>query len=158
MTERMRWRRRSLAAASVVVLALGAGVGAGSAAPRAHAARALHLKESASLHLVHKSGPILSERGTATGTLPGSVTATFNTGRPPKVTGTVTFHPRGGTLTVTIVGFPQSLGTVARVSGSLAVRHGTGRYARAVGGGSFSGTVNRRSWAISVHARANLSY
>ncbi len=158
MMERMRWHWRPLAAASIVVLALSAGVGVGSASPGAHAARALHLNESASLHLVHKSGPILSERGSASGTLPGAVSATFNTGRAPKVTGTVTFHPRGGTLTVTIVGFPRSLGTVARVSGSMAVRHGTGRYARAFGGGSFSGTVNRRSWAITVHAKATLSY
>jgi hypothetical protein len=158
MMERIRWLCRPIAVVSAVALALGAGAGGGSAAPGAHSARALHLNESASLHLVHKSGPILNERGSASGTLPGSVTARFNTGNAAKVTGTVTFHPRGGTLTVTIVGFPQSLGTVARVSGSMAVRAGSGRYARAVGGGSFTGTVNRRSWAITVHARANLSY
>jgi hypothetical protein len=156
--ERMRWRRRPFAAASLTVLALCAGAGAGSASPEAHAARTLHLRESVSLHLVHKSGPILIERGHASGTLPGAVSARFNTSNAAKITGTVTFHPRGGTLTVTIVGFPQSLGTVARVSGSMAVRRGSGRYAHAYGGGSFNGTVNRRSWAISVHARANLTY
>jgi hypothetical protein len=146
MTRPRRWRR--LAGASVVaLLALCLGTGAGLAAPRAHAARTLHLDESASLHLVKKSGPILNERGSATGTLPGSVTARFDTSNGAKVTGSVTFHPRGGgTLTVNIVGFPQSLGTIARVSGSLAVRHGTGRYARAVGSGSFTGTVNRRTY------------
>lgn len=157
MTERKRLHR-PLAVAGVTVLALCACVGAGAASPRAHAARRLHLNESARLHLVHKSGPIISERGTATGTLPGSVSARFNTSNAAKVTGTVTFHPRGGTLTVTVVGYPQSLATVARVKGSLAVRHGTRRYAHAFGGGSFTGTVNRRTWAISVHARANLSY
>jgi hypothetical protein len=158
MTERMRWCARPLAAAGMVLLALCAGAAAGSAEPGAHAARTLRLNESARLHLVHKSGPILSESGSATGTLPGSVSARFNTANAAKVTGTVTFHPHGGTLTVTVVGYPQSLGTVARVSGSLAVRRGTGRYARAIGGGRFTGTVNRHSWAISVHALANLSY
>jgi len=158
MTKRMQRRRRPLVVAGATILALCACAGAGAASPGAHAARTLHLNESVRLHLVHKSGPIISERGSATGTLPGAVSARFNTSNAAKVTGTVTFHPRGGTLTVTVVGYPQSLATVARVKGSLAVRRGTGRYAHAFGGGSFTGTVNRRTWAISVHARANLSY
>jgi hypothetical protein len=144
--------------AAMLALWLG-GAGAGAAAPQAHVARTLRLDDSARLHLVKKSGPILSERGTATGTLPGSVSARFDTRNSAKVTGSVTFRPRGGgSLTATIVGYPQSLSTVARITGYLAVRSGTGRYARAVGSGTFTGSVNRRTWAISVRARATLRY
>jgi hypothetical protein len=113
---------------------------------------------TASLHLVRKSGSTLYEQGTATGTLPGSVTARFETSIT-KVTGSVTFYPRGGgTLTINVVGYPTSVGSLARFSGSLAVRSGTGRFSNAVGSGTFSGTVNRRTWAATVTARAQLRY
>jgi hypothetical protein len=119
-----------------------------AAGPSAHAARRLTLHDSADLHLVRKSGPILHERGTARGTLPGSVSATFNTRQIAKTTGTVTFHAAGGTITASVVGYAKSL---TRFTGSLAVRSGTGRYARAFGGGPISGSVNRRTWHVTVH-------
>lgn len=153
-------RRGSVAIVAVLgVLLLCLGVGsASSAAPSAHAARRLYLRGTAHLHLTHKSGNVLYERGTATGTLPGTVTARLVTGVT-KVTGTVTFYPRGGgSLTLSAVGYPQSAATIVHFTGSCAVRSGTGRFRRAVGSGSFSGTANRRTWAVTVHANAHLSY
>jgi hypothetical protein len=154
------WRIASLTVVGLApVLALGLAGGVGSARPIAHAARTIRVAETARLHLVKRSGAIIKERGTATGTLPGPVTARFNTGNALKVTGSVTFYPHGGgSLTVTIVGYPQSLATVAKVSGYLAVRRGTGRFARAFGSGTFTGTVNRRTWATTVHGKARLTY
>lgn len=155
---RGRASRAFALAVAVLAVALWA-ASAGAAGPGAHAARrSLNLSGTAYLHLVRKSGNVLYERGTATGTLPGSVTARFVTGVA-RVTGTVTFFPRGGgSLTLSAVGYPQSAGIVTRFSGSCAVRGGTGRFRRALGSGSFSGTANRRSWAVTVHARARLSY
>jgi hypothetical protein len=153
-----RARAATLAAVAVLAAAL-IGGGVSSADPSAHAARATHhLSGTAYFHLVRKSGNTLYERGTATGSLSGRVSGTFHTSVT-KVTGTVTFYPHGGgSLTMTAVGYPQSAGTIARFSGNLAVRGGTGRFARATGSGSFTGTANRRTWAITVSAHATLRY
>ncbi|HEX4806377.1 MAG TPA: autotransporter [Conexibacter sp.] len=153
-------RRSSFVVMAVVAAVLGvAAVGVSSAAPSAHAARrSLNLRGTAHLHLTRKSGNVLYERGTATGTLPGTVTARLVTGVT-KVTGTVTFYPRsGGSLTLSAVGYPQSAATIVHFTGSCAVLSGTGRFRHALGSGSFSGTANRRSWAVTVHASAHLTY
>lgn len=121
-------------------------------------ARTLNVTENANLTLVRKSGSVLYEKGTATGTLPGRVTARFEV-RLTTVTGTVTIFPTsGGSLTININGQATSAGTVAGFRGVMAVRSGTGRYARARGSGTFSGTVNRRTWAATVRATARLTY
>lgn len=159
---KMMLRRRGAVSGMVGFVAasmcLWIGASVGSADPSAHIARRLNVTEDVSLSLVRKSGSTLYERGTATGTLPGGVSARFQTSLT-KVTGSVTFYPNGGgSLTINVVGYPQSTGTVARFSGSLAVRSGTGRFDDALGSGSFTGTVNRRTWHVSVHATARLRY
>lgn len=155
----LRGRASRLFVLLSAVLAVGVWTaGSGAAAPSAHAARSLNLSGTAYLHLVRKSGNVLYERGSATGTLPGTVTARLVTGIA-RVTGTVTFYPRGGgSLTLSAVGYPQSAGVVTRFNGSCAVRGGTGRFRHAVGSGSFSGTANRRTWAVTVHAQARIRY
>jgi hypothetical protein len=156
-----RNRRVSVAIGALAILLLGLSLGGvSSAAQGAHAARrhTLHLTDTVSLHLTRKSGSTLYERGTASGTLPGSVTARFVTSLT-KVTGTVTFHSSGGgTITMTAVGYPQSTNTVARLSGNMAVRSGTGRFSSALGSGTFTGSANRRTWAVTVNANATLTY
>lgn len=156
-------RRRGLfvviAASAALMLVLWA-VGVSSAAPSAHAAkrRSLTLTDTVSLHLTRKNGNVLYEKGSATGTLPGTVTARFVTGIA-KVTGTVTFHSSGGgSITMTAVGYPQSAATVTKFTGNLAVRSGTRRFRNVLGSGTFSGTANRRTWAIKVHANARITY
>jgi len=148
-----------IVAMAAVVLAAWAG-GVSSAAPSGHAAKrkTLTLKDSASLHLTRKNGNVIYEQGTATGTLPGTVTARFVTSVT-KVTGTVTFRPyNGGSVTVSAVGYPQSAATVTRFTGSLAVRKGTGKYKNALGSGTFNGVANRRTWAVTVHVNARVTY
>jgi hypothetical protein len=156
-------RRRGVFAVIAVIAALALALGAGgvsSAAPSAHAAKrkTLNLSGTATLHLTRKSGNVIYERGTATGTLPGTVTARFVTGIT-KVTGTVTFHPySGGSLTLSAVGYPQSASTVTRFTGSVAVLKGSGRFKKALGSGTCSGSANRRTWAVTVHASARITY
>ncbi|HXE46187.1 MAG TPA: autotransporter [Conexibacter sp.] len=158
--KRQSLRRESfvvMAALAALLLALTAG-GVSSAAPSAHAARRLNLSGTAYLHLTRKSGNTLYESGTATGSLPGTVRARLVTGVT-VVKGTVTFYPRGGgSLTLTARGYPQSAATIVHFTGTCAVRGGTGRFRRAVGSGSFSGTANRRTWAVTVHAHAQINY
>jgi hypothetical protein len=155
-------RRRAvvvIAALAALVLAIWAG-GVSSAAPSAHVAKrkSLTLTDTVKLHLTRKNGTVIYEKGTATGTLPGSVTARFVTGIA-KVTGTVTFHSSGGgSITMTAIGYPQSAATVTRFSGSLAVRKGTGRFRNVLGSGTFSGTANRKTWAVTVRANARITY
>lgn len=148
-----------MAALAALVLALCAG-GVSSAAPSAHAAkrRTLNLSGTITLHLTRKSGNVIYERGTAGGSLPGTVSARFVTGIT-KVTGTVTFHPySGGSLTLTAVGYPQSTSTITRFNGNVAVLKGSGRFKNALGSGTFTGTANRRTWAVTVHATARITY
>lgn len=157
-------RRRNAAVGICAVVAVMVSVGAfaagASGRPPAQSARThtLNATEDASLHLVKKSGSVLNERGSVTGTLSGSVSARFVTSIV-KVTGTVTIYPHGGgSLTITVLGYPRSAATIAQFSGSISVKSGTGRYAHARGSGTFTGTVNRRTWAATVHAKAKLIY
>jgi hypothetical protein len=157
----LRRRGTVMTIAALAALVLGLPAGAASfAAPFAHPAKrkTLNMTGTAYLHLTRKSGNVLYEKGTATGTLAGAVSARFVTSLT-KVTGTVTFYPSsGGSLTMTAVGYPQSAGTITQFTGNIAVRSGSGRFKNALGSGTFNGTANRRSWAITVHARAKITY
>ncbi len=150
-------RRVARAACLLGVATLAVSAPVAAARPQAQAARTVNVSERASLHLVRKSGSTLYEAGTATGTLPGTITARFVVGVT-KVTGSVTIRTRGGSLTLSVHGTPRSTGTVSRFGGTMRVTSGTGRFARARGSASFSGTVNRRTWAASVAASGRLSY
>ncbi len=160
--------RRSLAVSAAAVVAASAmalwigDVSSSAASPTAEAAarrrRSLAVIDTVSLTLVRKNGNVLYERGTATGTLPGTVSARFTTSLT-QVSGTVTFYPySGGSLTMTAVGYPASTSRITRLTGNLAVRSGTGKWSRALGSGTFSGTANRRTWSVTVNARANITY
>lgn len=141
-----------------VVAVLGAGL---VLAPGASAARrsTLRVNATATLGLVRKSGSIVFERGSASGTPAGSVTARFDTSSITRTTGTLTLFPRtGGSITVTAVVYPRSTGTVARFSGNFAASRGTGKYARVLGSGTLTGTVNRRTWAVVATAKGTLTY
>jgi hypothetical protein len=170
---RLIHRRRNsalLVVALVVVFAMGASLASiGGASPKplhtsaAHIAKrkTVTLTEHARMHLIKKKGGILRESGTTTGTLAGKVSGRFNISNIAKPTGTVTFKPNGGgSITVTAVGIPDSLGTVARFHGNIAVRGGSGRYDQVIGKGpgTFTGTVNRDNWDITVDATVKITY
>ncbi len=125
-------------------------------APVVAQARTINIK-SRSSSTSCASGSTLYESGTATGPLPGNVSARFVTSAT-RVTGTVTIYARGGSITATVSGTLRSIGVNARFGGSMRVVKGTGKYRNASGSGQFDGVVNRRSWAVSVNATARLSY
>jgi hypothetical protein len=121
-------------------------------------AKSVDVNDTVRLHLVKKSGSTLIERGTASGTLPGSVSARI-VATPFKVTGSVTIRPRGGgSVTINVAGTPKSPAKIVTVTGTVGVRSGSGRYRRATGSGTFTATVNRSTWAATVNTKAKLSY
>jgi hypothetical protein len=154
----LKQRLRAGVSIAIVLAAIRASTVPAVARPTAQAARNVTVRDTIRLTLVRKSGAVLYERGTATGMLPGRVNAKFNTSVT-KVTGHVAIYPTsGGWITINVVGYPQSLGAIARFHGTMAVREGAGRFADAYGGGDFTGTVNRRTWAVTVNANARVTY
>ena len=124
---------------------------------RAHAARTLNVTDEAHLHLLSTSGEVLEEEGPATGALPGKVKARFDVST--SITGSFVFYPSGGgSITGHGSARLHSTGTYASFGGTLAVSHGTGRYAHAHGSGGLYGTVNRRTNALIVQTTGKLSY
>lgn len=141
-----------LAIGSLLALAVAAGL---AAAP-AHA-KTIKVVEHVRLSLVRQSGSTLDLRGTARGTLSGDVLARFDV-RLLSVTGLVTIYPKGGgSLSFSVSGHARSTAVRARFSGSVTVTGGSGRWAGAKGRGTFSGVVNRRTWAATATVRARIS-
>lgn len=144
---------RRLAALAATTAALAA---AAMSAPAA--AKTINVTENASLHLTRRNGSTLYERGTARGTISGPVTAVFNVGIT-RVTGTVTVFSGRNTLTFTLTGTPTGQrGPRATFKGTMRVVGGTRRYRNASGTATFTGAVNRRTWAATVHANGKLRY
>lgn len=126
-------------------------------APAGAHAKTIDVTERARLHLVRKSGSTLDLRGTVGGTLSGPVVARFAV-RVVSVTGLVTIFPEGGgSLSFAIAGNARSVAVRARFSGSVTVTGGTGRWAGARGRGSFSGIVDRRTWAATATVRSRIT-
>lgn len=157
LTVRARTARAGLLAALAALPLATAATATASDEPIAQAAKTINVSERASLHLVRKSGSTLWQAGTATGTLPGTVSTRFKVTLT-SVTGTLKITTRGGTVTLSASGKPRSGGTNARFGGTMRVTGGTGRYSGASGSANFEGVVNRRTWATSVSASGRLSY
>lgn len=123
---------------------------------RAHAAGTLNVTDTAHLHLVKSPGASLTEEGTATGKLPGTVKATLKLGA--TVTATYTIDTHAGNIIGRGSGTLHGTGLYASFSGSITVTHGTGRYVHAHGTGGLSGEINRDTYAITVHTSGTLDY
>jgi hypothetical protein len=150
--------RRSMLVTALLGLAVLACVGvAGASSMHAKAARTLNVADETQLHLVNTAGETLEEEGPATGALPGKVHISFTIGA--SITGAFVFYPRGGG-SITGHGSAQlhSTGKDSSFGGTMAVSHGTGRYAHAHGKGGFYGVVNRSTDAMTLHTTGKLSY
>jgi hypothetical protein len=123
---------------------------------RAQAARTLPVTDSAHLHMVPSSGEEILEVGNATGTLPGKIKAYINVG--PTVTVHFTITTSAGSISGVGSGKLKGRAAEPSFSGHMSVQHGTGRYAHAHGEGSFYGTLNRATYALSVGTTGKLAY
>jgi hypothetical protein len=133
--------------------------GTEGAAP-AVAARTISIDENGDLRLTSRQGFTLNERGAASGTFKGTIYVHLKIVSSSHVTAEVNIYPSGGS---SITGYGNAgyrkEGAIGRFSGSLSVQRGTGTYAHAHGTGlSFSGTIQRSNYAVTVHVSGTASY
>jgi hypothetical protein len=139
----------------VVLLALALHLGAMST-PRAEA-RTQTITEDVRMKLVKKTGLSFRHRGTARGTIPGTVSSKMTLDGL-SMEGVVTIAARGGSLRIKVHGTARSGGLRTKFDGTATLAGGTGRFRKARGKGKFSGVVNRQTWAATLRATGTLSY
>ena len=148
-----------VACISALVGIFGAGAsGAASGSATAVAARTLTLNESGRLHLTTHRGLTLNEQGTASGTIKGSIYIHLKVSSTNRVTAEVSIYPKGGSLSGNGSASYGVRGGTASFSGTLAITRGTGSYKHAHATGlRFTGTIQRRTSAVTVHVSGPLS-
>lgn len=125
--------------------------------PTGHTARTTSATDTAHLHLIKTSGEEITEEGHASGTIPGTVKAFLNVG--PTVVAKFTIYPRsGGSISGEGSGKLKGGAEEPSFAGHMIVSRGTGRYAHVHGKGGFYGTLNRRSYALTVQTIGTISY
>jgi hypothetical protein len=130
--------------------------GAGS---RARASRTFSLSDIGHLHLTSPPhGFTLNEKGSATGTISGTIYIHLHIVSVNHVTAEVNIYPSGGSLTGYANASYHPAGGVARFNGTMYIARGTGRYSHAHGSGmAFTGTVRRENDAVTVHVNGRMS-
>lgn len=158
-TSRMRVKRAALSFMAGAGLCLGgAPIVATASAHGASAARTVSLSEFGKLRLTSKQGFTLNERGSATGTIAGTIYIHLHIVSNSKVTAEVNIYPTSGSLTGNGSAAYHVNGGQAVFTGTLAIGRGTGKYARARASRlTFIGAIERRNDAVSVQLSGRLS-
>jgi hypothetical protein len=146
----LRGARHRIVIAATLTLALA------PAAPGLASARSLRATDTAHLRYLSGSGSLLHERGGASGTIPGQMSADMRVG--PRFSGNFTIYARGGTIRGHGLAFPKGEGVYESFSGTLTVTGGSGRFTRAHGVAKLYGTFNRNSYALLVQTVGTLLY
>lgn len=152
-------RRICLLATSVLAV-IGASAVAGPAVARtpAHAASSMLLKEHAQLRLTSRQGIILNEKGPQGGTLNGTLWLRLTT-KVRSVHVQWAADPSGGWLKGDGWTNVQPEGAYGRVTGSINITSGSGRYSHAHGSGlRVTGTVNRHTYALTIYVTGRMYY
>jgi hypothetical protein len=152
-------RSRSLTIAGLLAVAGALVLAVGAAGSTAGSARTITLNDSGQLHKLGSShGFYLNETGRATGTINGTLSLRLHIVSTNRVTAEVNIYPSGSSMSGSASGSYHVNGSVASFSGSMSITHGTGSYAHAHGSGlSFSGTIQRKTDAVTVHVSGKLS-
>ena len=125
----------------------------------AHAASLLNVRDEGHLHFVHASGSTIVDEGSVSGSFPGSVRVRFLYDGEPEVSAQFTISGHGGSISARGSGrlsSPTSASPSFR--GRMTVTGGSGRYARAHGGGGLYGTFDRRTYAFVIQTTGKFSY
>jgi len=139
------------------LFALGLWLVDGARVTAGHAASSMAVREHVTLKLVKRTGSTgFQHAGRATGTVSGSVRSRITLTHSVVLRGTVTITTSRGNLRLKIDGRARSIGLRSRFSGSATIDGGSGRYADAKGSGTFSGVVNRSTWAATLDASGSL--
>jgi len=129
-----------------------------SAGPIAHHSRTVSLRESGNLHLTSRHGFTLNEQGTGTGTISGTIYVHLKIVSTKAVTAEMNIYLKGGSITGEASAAYRREGATGHFAGSLSVARGSGSYANAHGSGlSFSGTIQRSDYAVTVHVSGTVS-
>lgn len=158
----VRAPRRGLHLFGILALALAAAL-IGSLAARARAtsarvARTIALNEYGSLRLTSKQEFTLNERGSATGTIHGTIYVHLRIVSTSRVSAEVNIYPRDGSVTGYATASYHRGSETANFQGTIAIVRGTGTYAHAHGAGlSFAGTIQRVGDAITVRVNGRVS-
>jgi hypothetical protein len=125
----------------------------------ATAARTISLNETGHLHLTSKHDFTLNERGTASGTVAGTIYVRLTAVSSSRVTVAVDIRPSGGSISGSGSGTYRRSGSIASFAGSMSFAHGSGRYAGVRGSGlSFSGTIQEsHDDAITVYVKGRVA-
>jgi hypothetical protein len=119
-----------------------------------HAARAIALDESGNLHLTSRHGFTLNEQGRGSGTIAGTIYVHLKIVSTSRVTAEVNIYPQSGSISGYGTAGYHREGAKGSFSGSLSINRGTGSYDHAQGSNlSFSGTIQRSNYAVTVHVR-----
>jgi hypothetical protein len=150
----------ALSAVALLMLApLSAGERASSDGPSARVSRTISLNESGHLHLTSKHNFTLNERGSATGTVTGTIYVHLTAVSSTRVTAEVNIYAHGASFSGNGNASYRRGSTTASFAGSMSIGRGTGSYAHVHGSGlSFSGTIaESRNDAITVHVSGRVS-
>jgi hypothetical protein len=158
---RVDWvkRRAGLTGALCVLMAMLAPAAAAPArAPHALASGTFSLNDTGRLHLTSHHGFTLNEKGSASGTISGTIYIHLHVVSTNHVTAEVNIYPSGGSLTGYASASYHPSGGVASFNGTMSIARGTGRYSHAHGSGlSFTGTIQRSNDAVTVHVSGRMS-
>jgi hypothetical protein len=115
------------------------------------------MNENGSLQLTSRHGFTLNERGHASGTVAGTIYVHLKIVSSKRVTAEINIYPKGGSISCYGSASYRREGATGYFSGSLSINRGTGSYSRARGTGlSFSGTIKRSNYAITVHVHGDV--
>lgn len=124
----------------------------------AYQSRTVSLRESGNLHLTSRHGFTLNEQGAGTGTISGTIYVHLTIASTKKVTAEMNIYLKGGSITGEASAGYRREGATGSFAGSLSIARGTGSYVNAHGSGlSFSGTIQRSNYAVTVHVNGTVS-
>ncbi|MGA9284172.1 MAG: hypothetical protein WBV85_01900 [Solirubrobacteraceae bacterium] len=127
-------------------------------APAARESKTVSLRESGNLHLTTRHGFTLNEQGAGTGTISGTIYVHLKIVSTKEVTAEMNIYLKGGSITGEAGAAYHREGAIGHFAGSLSIVRGTGSYANAHGSGlSFSGTIQRSNYAVTVHVSGTVS-
>jgi hypothetical protein len=130
-----------------------------AAGASAAARRGKPVREHVDLVLVKRSGTTkFQHKGRAAGTIAGTVRSRITLTHSVVLKGIVTITSPAGAVRMTVDGRARSLGLRTKFTGKATIAGGTGRYAKATGGGQFTGIVNRSTWHATIDATGSIRY
>jgi hypothetical protein len=129
-----------------------------AAGPSASSSRTITLNETGRLHLTSHHGFTLNEKGSASGTIKGTIYIHLNVVSTNRVTAEVNIYPTGGSLTGKAKAAYHVAGATANFSGTMSIARGTGHWSHASGSGlRFYGTIRRSDDAVTVYLSGRMS-